>query len=71
MEEGQRKIVLEVSSETGLLKAEMKTKESKIAVSLISDMGLTEVPPGTVTSLGKGPAPSHLVDKITGNLSLY
>jgi PTH2 family peptidyl-tRNA hydrolase len=71
MQEGQRKIVLRVHSEEDLLKVEREIKGSKIPASLISDMGLTELPPGTVTALGAGPAPSDLLDKVTGDLSLY
>jgi PTH2 family peptidyl-tRNA hydrolase len=71
MEEGQRKIALKVASEVELSKIERAAKETKISSALISDMGLTELPPGTVTALGIGPAPSNLVDRITGNLPLY
>lgn len=71
MQEGQRKIVLRVHSEEDLLKIEKEIKRSKIPASLISDMGLTELPPGTVTALGAGPAPSDLLDGVTGDLSLY
>lgn len=71
MGEGQRKIVLRVASEAELLELERKAKKSEISSSLIFDMGLTELPPGTVTALGIGPAPSGIVDKITSNLPLY
>ena len=71
MREGQRKIILKVHSEEELLGIEKETRGSEIPASLISDMGLTELPPGTVTALGAGPAPSGLVDKITGDLPLY
>ncbi len=71
MKEGQRKIVLKVNSEDALLKKEREAKEAGVPSALISDMGLTELPPGTVTALGIGPAPERVIDKITGNLPLY
>jgi len=71
MEEGQRKIILKVASEKEILEVKGKAEESRIPAALISDMGLTELPPGTVTALGIGPAPSNFVDKITGNFPLY
>ena len=71
MKEGQRKIVLKVGSEKVLLEKERKAKEAGIPFALISDMGLTELPPGTITALGIGPAPERMIDKITGTLPLY
>ena len=71
MKEGQRKIVLKVSSEDEILKKEREAKEAGVPYALISDMGLTELPPGTITALGIGPAPERVIDKITGSLPLY
>jgi len=71
MREGQRKIVLKVDSEDELLEKEKEAKEAGIPSALISDMGLTELPPGTITALGIGPAPEWVIDKITGSLPLY
>jgi len=71
MKEGQRKIVLKVNSEDELLEKEKEAKEAGIPSALISDMGLTELPPGTITALGIGPAPEWMIDKVTGSLPLY
>jgi len=70
MSEGQCKVVVKVKSEKELLELEKQAKESGLPCALIIDRGLTEMPPGTITCLGIGPAPSEKVDKITGNLPL-
>jgi len=69
-EEGQCKIAVKARSETELLELERKAKELELPFALISDRGLTELPPGTITCLGVGPAPSNRVDKMTGELDL-
>jgi len=71
IEEGQCKIAVKAGSEEELLKLEKKAKELAIPCALITDRGLTELPPGTVTCLGIGPAHSDQVDKITGNMNLF
>lgn len=70
LNEGQCKVVAKVKSEAELLALERQAKEMALPCALIVDRGLTEIPPGTVTCLGIGPAPNDKVDKITGNLSL-
>ncbi|MEM0007327.1 MAG: peptidyl-tRNA hydrolase Pth2 [Candidatus Bathyarchaeia archaeon] len=70
LNEGQRKVVVKVKSEAELLALERQAKEMALPCALIVDRGLTEIPPGTITCLGIGPAPNDKVDKITGNLPL-
>ncbi len=70
MSEGQCKVVVKVKSEKELLELEKQAKESALPSALIIDRGLTEIPPGTITCLGIGPAPTEKIDKITGKLPL-
>lgn len=70
LEEGQCKITVKVGSENELLKLEKETEELGLPHALISDRGLTQLLPGTITCLGIGPAPSSKINKITGKLEL-
>ena len=61
--DGQKKVVVKGSNESTLRQLQQHAR--------VSDAGLTEVPPGTVTCLGVGPANESKIDEITGNLSLF
>jgi PTH2 family peptidyl-tRNA hydrolase len=66
----QKKVALEVQSLEELLTLERRARELDLPCYLVSDAGLTELEPGTITTLGIGPAPSSLIDKVTGHLKL-
>lgn len=68
--EGQKKVVVRVDSERDLHELKLSADGRGLVTSLISDAGLTEVAPGTVTVLGIGPGPNAQVDQITGKLPL-
>ncbi len=68
--EGQCKIAVKVKNEEELSELIARAKEMCLPYALITDRGLTEVPPGTVTCLAIGPAPTNKVDQLTGNLPL-
>lgn len=67
---GQAKVVVKGSSETELQELQKKARIMGLATALIQDRGLTQLEPGTTTCLGIGPAPSAMVDKVTGELKL-
>ncbi len=69
-EEGQRKIVVKVNTESDLEHLKRDAEELGLVATIIHDSGLTQIDPGTATCVGIGPAPAELVDKITGELSL-
>jgi PTH2 family peptidyl-tRNA hydrolase len=69
--EGQKKVVVHVKGLDELLELQREARIDKLPTALISDAGLTEIPPGTVTCLGIGPGPANLIDKCTGTLSLF
>lgn len=70
-EEGQKKVVLRVPTLQDLFELKETARKQGLPVKLITDAGLTEVPPGTITVLGIGPAEVGELDKITGHLKLF
>lgn len=68
---GQKKIVLRGDSESQLFELADKAEREGIPHAIIRDAGHTQLDPGTVTALAVGPASEAIIDRITGDLSLY
>jgi PTH2 family peptidyl-tRNA hydrolase len=67
---GQAKVVVKVQSLEELLDAKKHAESLKLPVVLVQDSGLTQIPPGTPTCIGIGPAPAETIDKVTEKLKL-
>jgi PTH2 family peptidyl-tRNA hydrolase len=70
MKEGAKKAILKTDKLEDYYNLKDIADKLNISNTIISDAGHTEIPFGTKTVLGLGPAPSNLIDKITGNLTL-
>ncbi len=70
IEEGQKKVVVTCKDIEEILSIKQTSDERFLPTYLVKDAGLTEVPPGTITTLAIGPSPSKLIDAITGSLPL-
>ena len=67
---GQAKVVVKVNSFEELLKVRQHAESLDLTVVEVHDSGLTQLPPGTTTCIGIGPAPVELIDQVTGGLKL-
>lgn len=70
LHEGQCKIAVKVANEKELFKLKKAAEDLDLPNALIIDRGLTEIPEGTITCLGIGPAPENKIDRLTGKLQL-
>ncbi|MGA8543005.1 MAG: peptidyl-tRNA hydrolase Pth2 [Thermoplasmata archaeon] len=68
--EGQMKIALGAPTLAELEALERSARAKHIPTVWVEDAGFTEVPPGTRTCLGLGPALASEIDAVTGNLPL-
>ncbi len=68
--QGQKKIAVIAPTLVDMVELERKATQLRLPVAWVEDAGLTEVPPGTRTCLGLGPAPAAELDRVTGSLAL-
>ncbi len=69
-ESGQKKVVLKVKDLEELMKIKKECSSAKIPTSLITDAGLTQLEPGTITVMAIGPDEEKRINKITGHLKI-
>lgn len=69
--QGQKKVVVKVGSEAELLELADRARMAGLPYALVRDAGHTQLEPGTLTTLGVGPAEDEAIDEITGHLSLF
>ncbi|KAA0203227.1 hypothetical protein HAZT_HAZT005974 [Hyalella azteca] len=67
---GQAKVVLRAENLQVMKKLEQMAREKNIPVHKVHDAGRTEIPEGSLTVMGLGPAPIFLIDQVTGHLRL-
>ncbi len=70
LDEGQAKVAVKVGDLGELMKLKSEAAKQRFPHSLVTDRGLTQLPPSTITCLGIGPAPSIDLDELTGALPL-
>jgi len=69
-EQGQKKVVLKVNTLDEVYNLKDAVDKLSLPCAIVEDAGLTEIPPGTVTALGIGPASTEEIDKVTKHLEL-
>ncbi|MFB6154934.1 MAG: peptidyl-tRNA hydrolase Pth2 [Haloferacaceae archaeon] len=69
--EGQKKVVLKANSEAELFELADRAEREGLPNAVVRDAGHTQLEPGTVTALAVGPGDDDVVDRVTGDLSLY
>jgi len=67
---GQAKVVVKVKNIEELMSVRDGAENLQLPVVQVKDSGLTQIPSGTITCIGIGPAPSELIDKVTDELKL-
>lgn len=68
--EGAKKVIVVVETLAEFYVLKEKAEDLGMMTSLIMDAGHTEIPEGTVTVLGIGPAPNNIIDQVTCELPL-
>ncbi len=68
---GQKKVVVKAQGESTLFELADKARIEGLPHAIIRDAGHTQLESGTATTVAVGPGEDNLVDRVTGDLSLY
>jgi len=68
---GQKKVVLQVDGESAPFELADVADREGLPHAVVRDAGHTQLDPGTVTALAVGPGEEDVIDRVTGDLSLY
>lgn len=68
--DGQEKVVVRISGLAELQDVKRLAMDLGLPCCQVTDAGHTQIPAGTATCVSVGPAPEHLVDRVTGDLRL-
>ena len=71
MNGGARKTCLRADDLGTLQRLAGQAQSAGLVTTLVKDAGHTEVPPGTITVLGIGPAPRRAIDALVSDLKPY
>jgi peptidyl-tRNA hydrolase, PTH2 family len=69
-DQGQKKIAVVAETLDEMERLAQSARRAGLPCEWVTDAGFTEVPPGTRTCLGVGPAPAAKIDLLTGDLPL-
>ena len=67
---GQKTVVVKADNEEQFLDIKQKLDNLKINNVIVNDMGLTQIAPGSITTMGIGPFYEKIIDQVTGDLKL-
>lgn len=70
LESGAKKVVLKVQSEEELFRIYQHALSIGLNAVIIKDSGLTQLEPGTTTTVSIGPDDEESINRITGHLKL-
>jgi len=70
-EQGQKKVALKVLGLEEIYNVRDDAEKLGLPCAIVEDAGLTEIPPGTMTALGIGPARAEDIDRVTKQLELF